>query len=202
MRSCALALLLCFACARGAVRRDRLPTGESVDVERVLDEARRHLGRSTVRVDGHSYRADCSGFVEGIFSAGGVNLMLGDSGEDGVRLIFRYVEQHGENHYRAPLRGDVVYFDNTWDRNRNGKLDDPFTHVGIVEEVRSDGTVLIIHHTNHGIVREPMNLAHPHDLKDDAGHPINAWLRSKRRGDPTGTPHLMSELFSGFGTVR
>jgi cell wall-associated NlpC family hydrolase len=202
-------LLLCCACAGKQVRRDEAPPSprEAVpeeapppleNVDAVLTAARAHLGRTTVRVNGRSFRYDCSGFVRGMFWAAGVDLM-GEGGEDdenGVRIVFRYVEKHGQNHFRkVPQRGDLVYFDNTWDMNENGKLDDPLTHVGIVEEVGADGTLQIIHRSNHGIVREPMNLLRPHDEK------VNASLRAISRRDPPGTQHLMGELFAGFGTV-
>ena len=78
---------------------------------------------------------------------------------------------------------------------------DPLTHVGIVEEVLPDRTVLVLHATNHGIVREPMNLRRRHVLVDASGQVINAALRRKSAYDGPRTPHLMSELFSGFGTV-
>lgn len=174
-------------------------------IERVIAAARKHLGKTTVRVGGKSFRYDCSGFVRGMVSALGIDLMSegGDDGDNGVRLIHHYVDRHGLNHLRkVPQAGDIVFFDNTWDKNGNGLLDDPLTHVGLVEEVRADGTALIIHRANRGIVRDPMNLLHPHELKDEHGAGINAWLRPKGRRENADTPHLMSELWAGFGTLR
>lgn len=175
------------------------------EIDKVIDAARAHLGKTTVHVRGRSFRYDCSGFVRGMFWAAGLDLMgeAGDPDDNGVRLIFHYVERHGENHFRKlPTRGDLVYFDNTWDKNGDGKLNDPLTHVGIVESVASDGTLQILHRANRGIVRDKMNLLKPHDLKDEQGREINAYLRPKGRRDPPATPHLMSELFAGFGTVK
>jgi hypothetical protein len=220
-----LLLLGCCACARAVVKQDGVdvdrggasppaPAREQVDddvrpplesIEAVLAAARAHLGKTTVRVAGRSFRYDCSGFVRGMFWAAGIDLMSegGEADDNGVRILFRYVERHGQNHFhKIPRKGDLVYFDNSWDKNGNGKLDDPLTHVGIVEEVRADGTIQIIHRANHGIVREPMNLLRPHEAKDGEGRDINAQLRPKGRRDPPATPRLMSELFAGFGTVR
>jgi cell wall-associated NlpC family hydrolase len=213
----AVLLLLCCACAGGQVRKeraapppDREPVAEEIpapleNIDVVLSSARAHLGKTTVRVNGRSFRYDCSGFVRGMFWAAGIDLMREGSEDDenGVRTLFRYVERHGQNHFRKiPQKGDLVYFDNTWDMNGNGKLDDPLTHVGIVEEVAADGTVQIIHRSNHGIVREHMNLLRPHEEKDEQGRELNAALRAKGRRDPPATPRLMSELFAGYGTVR
>ena len=64
-----------------------------------------------------------------------------------------------------------------------------------------DGTILVLHSTNHGVVREPMNLRRPHALTGAGGEPINALLRRRTAHDTSRTPHLMSELFAGFGTV-
>ena len=209
MRRAAI-LMFCCACAGKEVRRDEtpLPPREAVseealpgldNIDTVLSAARAHLGRTTVHVNGRSFRYDCSGFVRGMFWAAGIDLMAGGAEDDdnGVRILFRYVEKHGQNHFRkVPQKGDLAYFDNTWDMNGNGKLDDALTHVGIVEEVGADGTLQIIHRSNHGIVREPMNLLRPHDES------VNASLRAKGRRDPPGTQRLMSELFAGFGTVQ
>jgi cell wall-associated NlpC family hydrolase len=193
----AVLLLLCCSCAAGTqLRRERVV--EAPDIDAVLDAARAHLGRSTVRVRGRAFATDCSNFVRGMFWATGIDLMSEGSGNDrnGVRAIFRYVERHGQIHFdKVPQKGDLVYFDNTWDMNGNGRLDDRLTHVGIVEQVGEGGTLQIIHSSNHGIVREPMNLLRPHDAS------VNAALRPKGLRDPAATPHLMAELFAGFGTV-
>ena len=187
-----------------AAPAERAVTPAPEGVDRVLDEARAHLGKNTVRVGGKNFRYDCSGFVRGMYSALGVDVMSepGDEDDNGVRLIHKYVARHGENHTRKlPQRGDIIFFDNTWDKNGNGKLDDPLTHVGLVEDVREDGTVLVIHRANRGIVRDPMNLLRPHDMKDEAGRELNAWLRPKGRKEPAGIPHTLAELWAGFGTV-
>src|SRR5207248_5931995 len=89
----------------------------------------------------------------------------------------------------------------SYDRNRNRLLDDRLTHVGIVENILPDGTALVLHATNHGVVREPMNLRRPHAIADADGQRINAPLRRRTAFDSPRTPHLMSELFAGFGSV-
>lgn len=211
-------LLLTSACAQRVIVREVVyverPAAPSVqeparppaaDVEAVLAVAREHLGRKSVRVGGQSFRYDCSGFTTGAYSVLGIDLMsLGDElhGANGVALIHGYNERYGRNHRNLiPSPGDVAYFDNTWDKNGNGRLDDPLTHIGIVESVDPDGTIHLIHLVGRGIVRDPMNLRRPHDRTDENGKPINAWLRAKSGRDPPDTPRLMGELFAGFGTV-
>jgi peptidoglycan DL-endopeptidase CwlO len=167
-------------------------------VQRMLSAARADLGKR-----GGREGVDCSTFVRAAYFAAGVDLYAGASPRDnGVQAIRRYVRRHGRLHRnRHPAPGDLVFFDNSYDRNRNRLLDDRLTHVGIVEEVLPDGTTLVLHSTNHGVVREPMNLRRPHSSTGAGGEPINAVLRRRRPSDAPRTPHFMSELFAGFGTV-
>jgi cell wall-associated NlpC family hydrolase len=167
-------------------------------VQRTLSAARAELGKR-----GGREGVDCSTFVYAAYAAGGVDLYREALPRDsGVQAIRRYVRRHGRLHRRwLPAPGDLVFFDNSYDRNRNGLLDDRLTHVGIVEDVLYDGTVLVLHSTNHGVVREPMNLRRPHALKGPGGELINAVLRRRTSRDSPRTPHFMSELFAGFGTV-
>jgi len=172
-------------------------------IQAVLDAARATLGQSRPELGGRTLPTDCSGYLRGIYAVAGVDLFSeGLPADNGVRAIVRWVERHGQLHQRKiPAPGDLVFFDNSYDRNGDGRLNDRFTHAGLVEQVAADGTAQIIHATNHGIVREPMNLLHPHDDADALGRPLNAPLRRKSSRDPARTPHLMSELFAGFGTV-
>ena len=167
-------------------------------VERLLNAARADLGRR-----GGSAGIDCSTYVRAAYLAAGIDLYAAALPRDnGVQAIHRYVRRHGRlQRARLPAKGDLVFFDNSYDRNRNHRLDDPLTHVGIVEDVLPDRTVLVLHATNHGVVREPMNLRRPHALAGASGQPINAALRRRSAYDAPRTPHLMSELFAGFGTV-
>lgn len=167
-------------------------------VERMLQVARAGLGKR-----GGSSGVDCSTYVRTAYSAAGIDLYAeGSSRDNGVQAIHRYVRRHGRLHRRgAPVKGELVFFDNSYDRNRNRLLDDRLTHVGIVEDVLADGTALVLHATNHGVVREPMNLRRPHSSRNAAGEPVNAMLRRRSAYDTPRTPHLMGELFAGFGLV-
>ena len=176
------------------------PPARPVDpLERVLVAAREELGKR-----GGRRGIDCSMFVRRAYLAAGVDLMTAARhGDNGVQAIHRYVRARGHLYRRArPSPGDLVFFDNSYDRNRNRLLDDRLTHLGIVEEVLPDGTALILHSTNHGVVREPMNLLHPHAASDADGRAINAALRRRTSHDTKRTPHLLGELFAGFGTIR
>ena len=141
--------------------------------------------------------------MRGLYARAGVDLFSeGLPGDNGVRAILRFIQRHGLLHrQKLPAPGDLVFFDNSYDRNGDRRLNDPLTHVGLVEKVLPHGTLLIVHATNHGIVSEPMNLSRPHDAADLDGRPLNAFLRRKDARDSPRTPHLMAELFAGFGRV-
>jgi hypothetical protein len=181
-----------------AERSPATPPAAPDPVERILIAARGDLGKR-----GRGGGIDCSTYVRSAYLAAGIDLYASASPRDnGVRAIHRYVRKHGRlQRARLPAKGDLVFFDNSYDRNRDGRLNDPFTHAGLVEQVLADGTAMIIHATNHGIVREPMNLLRPHEDADADRRPINAPLRRKTARDPAHMPRLMSELFAGFGTV-
>jgi peptidoglycan DL-endopeptidase CwlO len=212
----AMSIAAALGCASPhASRRDadseeqsRAPIGERAGVqadavEAVLAAARATLGQAEPRLDGRPVPTDCSGYVRKLYTRAGVDLFSeSEPSDNGVRAIARWIERHGLMHRdKVAAPGDLVFFDNSYDRNGDGRLNDRFTHVGLVEEVLPDGTTLIVHATNHGVVREPMNLLRPHDATDSEGHTINVPLRRKAAQDTPRMPRLISELFAGFGRV-
>lgn len=110
----------------------------------------------------------------------------------------------GAAHTRdRPRPGDIAFFDNTFDRDHDGRVDDPLTHVAVVLSVDAAGTILLAHGgSSRGRSTFVMNLSAPGLVRDDAGHKLNDNLRPPRSSDPPGTRYLASELFHGFATVR
>jgi len=165
----------------------------------------RFVGQSRIQVGGRSYAPDCSGFVRGVYATQLVDLYggLGElDGGNGVGRIFTHVVEHGRIHYGPTVHpGDLVFFHNTWDFNRDGLPNDPLTHVGVVEKVDHDGTVLFVSSVSEGIKRYRMNLSHPDRHKDADGRVLNDFLRRKHVGDAQGTYYLTGRLFAAFGTL-
>ncbi len=158
-------------------------------------------------VSGRSYKRDCSGFVMASLAATGVDLdellppRLEEEG--GVSLLYRMAKQRGMlHHHKVPDIGDLVFFDNTHDRNGNGRADDPLTHVGIVERVDPDGTVTFVHHVRGGILRYKMNRFKPEDRRDPAtGKVLNHHLRLGASDASINGRRLTGDLFNAFATV-
>ncbi len=144
------------------------------------------------------FRDDCSGFVMAVFDRAG-NPLVGNS-----RSFWADAKASGAVHHRKrPRPGDVAFFDNTYDRNGNGKRDDALTHVAVVMEVHDDGTILLAHGgTSRGRAELTMNLKHPHDRLGPDGKVFNDWLRARRRGEPENGAYLSGELFKGFATFE
>lgn len=162
------------------------------------------LGARTIEVEGRRITYDCAGVTRAIFLSQGVDLYQSRmvSGQvNGVRLIHRHVREFGRIHEGPRVSpGDLVFFDNTWDANGDGRTNDPLTHVGVVETVERDGTVVFISRVAGAVERYRMNLAAPHRHRADDGRVLNDYLRRKRSRDGDGTGYLTAELFAAFGT--
>ena len=161
--------------------------------EDVADISVSYIGKTKLRIDGTLFRYDCSGLVEAMYYAAGQPI----SGS--AKMMYEQAKENRVFHKdKIPMAGDLVFFDNTHDRNKNGRRDDKLTHVAIVESVNDSGTISIIHLGSRGISRIFMNLYEPDVYKDGNGNIMNSFLRapSKDRG-----PRLTGELFVGFGSM-
>ena len=163
------------------------------------------LGRSRVEVGGRRYTPDCSGLARGVYDTQRVDLYdgLGElDGGNGVGRIYTHVVQHGRIHYGPTVYpGDLVFFHNTWDFNRDGFPNDPLTHVGVVEKVERDGTVIFVSWVSAGVERYRMNLRRPDTHKTADGRVLNDYMRRKWLGDHRSTRYLTGQLFAAFGTL-
>lgn len=170
----------------------------------VVKTAASLLGARTIQVGARRVAYDCAGVTRAIFLANGIDLYQRTSAPpnaNGVRLIFDHVRRHGRVHAGPIVHpGDLVFFDNTWDYNRDGLANDPLTHVGVVETVERDGTVVFISRVADAVERYRMNLAFPHLHRAADGRVLNDYMRRKRHGDGHHTRYLTGELFAAFGT--
>ncbi|WP_224366561.1 CHAP domain-containing protein [Hyalangium versicolor] len=169
--------------------------------ETVLATARALVGKSQVKVGGRAYPSDCTGLVEAVYAQAGVSLRgTSKPGDNGVTALYRYALNHGRVYNGGrPVPGDLVFFRETYDQNRDGRRNDGLTHVGIVDQVDSDGTVTVIHRVKRGVVRYRMNLSKPGVGKDpDTGKILNDTLRAPGSGRSFA---LTGQLFSAFATV-
>jgi hypothetical protein len=176
---------------------DVLPEGQAI-----ARTATRLIGARTIDSNGHRIAYDCAGVTRAIYLKHGIDLYDGgahDPKDNGVRLIHAYVNQHGRLHQGPVVNpGDLVFFDNTWDRNGDGIANDPLTHVGVVEQVEKDGTVIFISRVSEAVQRYRMNLTLPHVHKTEDGRIVNDYMR-RYAGGPQRSGRLTGELFAFFG---
>ena len=160
MRWLALAMALSLlGCA--TTRQGRRTERDPRDV--VLEAAQGLVGQSAIEVGGRAFRSDCSGFVTAAYHAiGQVLIDPSVGGISGTELLYRTAAAEGRVRGGSGLRrGDLVFFHNTWDRNRNGLRDDRFTHVGLVDTVEPDGRVVFLHFASGSVRRGALHPAHP-----------------------------------------
>jgi len=162
------------------------------------------VGASVIELNGQRIAYDCAGVARAIYLAHGIDLYEGrraDSEASGVRTIYAHLSANGLIH-RGPRAspGDLVFFDNTWDANSDGLINDALTHVGVVERTEPDGTVVFISRVAEAVERYRMNLALPHIHKTADGRILNDYIRRKRPTDPEEMGHLAGELFTFYGT--
>jgi hypothetical protein len=162
------------------------------------------VGAKTIESKGRHIAYDCAGVTRAIYLKHGIDLYSGGPSEpnaNGVRLIHAHIRQQGTFHQGPVVHpGDLAFFNNTWDYNGDGKVNDPLTHVGIVERQEPDGTVVFISRVAGAVERYHMNLALPHIHKTADGRILNDYLRRKDVIDPAGTGYLAGELFAQFAT--
>jgi len=166
----------------------------------------------TVVINGKqvAINTDCSNFVRAVYwkalevdlfyesvSSGAAN----SNAKSGCLLLHAYFsKKHRFN--KNPKAGDIVFFDNTYDKNLNKKWDDPLTHVGLVENIEKDGTVSYIHGNTgspKAIKKAYLNIKYPSTYQQ-AGKTINTYLRKKYEWETVAQrKQLSGQLVKGFG---
>ena len=161
-------------------------------VRAVLDRAVSLEGERSVVVDGETWRADCSGFVAACYGDE-ADLTDPDLATPSVAETMWKTLVRRDQIVSRPRPGDLVFFDDTYDRNGNGARDDPLSHVGLVESVADDGTVAFLHFGSGRVKRDVLNMHDPDAHVTADGATWNSFLRRGRRGK-----RLAGQLLRGF----
>jgi len=102
----------------------------------------------------------------------------------------------------SPVAGDLIFFHNTLDRDKDGRADDWFTMAAVVERSDGDGTVTLIGYARGAIRRMHMNLKHPSIRRNEITNKThNDLLRAKSMEDRPFTAYLAGELFASYGRL-
>lgn len=137
-------------------------------------------------------RKDCSGFVTSVYAAAGKPLVVPETyrvGSSASAMLHAWAKGEARAFSKeAPSPGDLAFFRDTY-----GPRKGAITHVAMVEQVETDGTVLLVHYLSGRIKRDRMNLATPTDPK------TNGYFR--KRTSPK-EPVLAGELFVAFARPK
>jgi surface antigen len=167
---------------------------------RLLTGARSLLGAKKIKVNGRSFSMDCTGVVLGIYWSADIDLQrdFNKHSGNGVTRIYKDLEDRKLLYTtNFPSPGDIIFWDDTYDRNGDGKWNDPFTHMGMVVDVNPNGQIDYIHlNYRKGIVIERMNLE-KRNIHQEGGLIVNSPMRMK--GQTTSTLWLSSHLLKIFG---
>ncbi|HVO21347.1 MAG TPA: CHAP domain-containing protein [Anaeromyxobacter sp.] len=204
----ALLALLGAACAtaRGPAAPPGAPGGDLA--ARLAGRAEADLGqRGPFTVGDQRFAADCSGFAAAVYEAEGVPLRrlmarAAPGERSGVAAAYQAAKAYGVvfgGGGEWPRPGDLVFFRDTYDRNHDGAVDDPFTHMGVVERVEG-GTVTFLHRGGRAVTRGVLTRERPAEAKDEEGRVLNTALRDKRPRI-AGAPSLAGQLFMAYGRI-
>lgn len=166
--------------------------------KQLVDAANWAKGRNYLTINGHRFKMDCSGVIRAIYFKAGIDLAqdFNKYKGGGTMRIHETLRSKGLI-YRptVPVPGDILFWDNTYDANHNGRSDDMLSHIGMVvsSDKKTGNVVYVHHHEKRGIVFEKMNLLHPNDPN------YNAVMRSQRARKLPGNKYLASHLYKDAG---
>ncbi len=175
----------------------------------------KNMKKKSVNIKGKFIKLDCSNYVKAVYLAStgkdlfdeaiksGIYEKIKKSKKFGRRfgVVMLYVLfRHKYNVSKVPQIGDIIFFDNTYDKNRNKIYDDPLTHTGIVVDIDSNNTVKFIHAgTSKGIDTSYLNMSHPSIYKKN-GKILNSFLKRKKYWDKT-NKRMAGQLVKSFGRL-
>ncbi len=175
----------------------------------VVSIAQESIGSTVLPpVRGKHFNNDCIGFVRYVYYKAGIDIVKayahGKRGVDSLyNGLYRYNFLYND---RDPVPGDLVFFDNTYDANRNGVWDDALSHIGIVESVSKHHTIRYIHFSNSGIKQSSLNLHYPstYAFKTKSGklHIVNNFLRKRKNTSRSKKDYLSSSFFRNFAHIK
>ncbi len=146
--------------------------------EALIDAAHWAEGRSNVSNNGKKFKMDCSGVISALYWRAGIDLQscYPRYTGNGVARIYQCMEDE-ELLYRPeePAPGDILFWDNSYDKNGNGVADDELTHIGMAVSVDEDGLVKYVHFDYiSGIIFAQMYPPNPSDRSLNSGMRIQS----------------------------
>ncbi len=173
----------------------------------LLVQAAREIAETQSTIVGETtFSYDCSGTILTVYAHAGIYLidLFGNYTGNGVARLHGIAADYKVLHVRnLPEPGDVIFWDNSYDRNQDGNWNDPLTHAGLVISVADDGTVEYLHHNyRRGIVTATMNLLKPDIYQNGEGSELNSPMRMASQRSANPDLWLSSHLFREFASMH
>ncbi len=183
------------------------PASGLTKVQVLLKEgADRMIGERQLVVRGKRFNYDCTGTVLAIYYHAGIDLAVrfGRYSGNGVNRLFRTLEDEQLIYTtELPVTGDLIFWDNTYDKNGDRAWNDPLTHVGMVTGVADDGTISYVHlNYSKGITVEYMNLLDTETnvrVVDGRNVILNSPMRMRGAQRTPRDRWLAGQLYRSFG---
>ncbi len=118
------------------------------------------VGAREIVVGGVDYGEGCAALVRAAYAGAPISPLDGDA-----RTLHARAAAEGRARRFRPAAGDLVFL-----ADRPGG---PPEHVGLVERVAPDGTVLVLHRLEAGVARVRLNASQPWKARDEAGKTLN-----------------------------
>lgn len=147
-----------------------------------------------VTADAHR---DAARYVAATYELNGVQLP--ETAHRNIPKLYRRCrESDATFQSREPAAGDLAFFHNVKDANGDGRNNDWYTYVALVENIDSSGTVTLLGYRDGEVRKFRMDLSKPDKQTGPTGDVINTKLRPERSDDPPYTQYLAGELFAGY----
>jgi hypothetical protein len=173
--------------------------------EALVKSAMSLIGKNSLVVRGRRFNFDCTGVVLAAYWGAGFDMMplFNRESGNGVKRLHDIGVRGGTlstSTRQLPKVGDIIIWDNTYDRNGNGRWDDEFTHNGLVLDVQPNGQITYLHHNYaRGIVLARMHLGQLDDHLDrNQQLEINSPMRMRSHRHIRPNQWLSSHLFRAY----
>ena len=172
---------------------------------RIVEAAEELLRTQRFVVAGYRYNNDCTGTILAIYAMAGIRLvdLFPSYAGGGVQRLHGIAVDHDLlYHSELPQPGDLIFWDNTYDRAGDKQWNDKLTHVGLVLSVDSNGTVEFIHYDYvQGAVKAWMNLTDPDTHIGADGVVVNSPMRMRSHRYLNPDEWLSSHLYRELGAM-
>jgi hypothetical protein len=172
--------------------------------KKLIEGAAKYYKASELNVNGKNFNMDCSGLVCAIYYYAGIDIQnyyeqYKGTGTERIYQLLKKNRLLKKNWLPKP--GDIIFWDNTFDRNKNNRNDDILTHMGMVTECDKSGNITYIHFNySKGIIYEYMNIRYKNNkTKEINGKNVTINSLMLIKESKTKGKVLAGQLFNSFG---